>query len=136
MNTAITHWRCGNCGISTPSNESECLVCGGSRVHRSQEKLRLLSAALSNENNGYVQNNVNNVAVHGNVHLGNQVVVTDDDEDDEKYERRSRRAIRKHRSPLESFVLFTSGIVMWMSVLVLGGIASFFIAVIWTAYHH
>jgi len=133
MNTAqIMRWRCGNCGISTASG-SECTSCGSFKTHRNPEKLRLLSAALSNEGNGYVQNNVNNIAVHGNVSLGDNYIQVEDEDEDEDDNRPVRR---QHHSPLASFLMFTSGIVMWMSVLVVGSIFAFFVAVIWSAYVH
>lgn len=132
MDTALVQWRCGTCGLANSVSNTEC-SCGGQRPdrsHRSQDNGRLLSA-LSNTGNENVQNNVNNVAVHGDVSIGNYF--TQSIEEDEAEERETRKA-SPGRSFLSSFIMTVSAIAISVATLCMGSVLLFFVFVFVKAY--
>jgi len=132
--TQVVQWRCGNCGTSSQIQKSRCHSCGGNRPSKNNGRGRLLSASLSNENNNNVQNNVNNIAIHGGLRLVDKNYFTQDNGDEAKTAVVDAIEPKKYHSPLMSFIMVTCGIAIWTSILVMLSVVVFFSVVIVKAY--
>lgn len=124
----IVQWLCSDCGSRNPSSQLGCNMCGNIRPNRNRDMARVLSSSFMNEGNDNVQNNVNNVAFHGDVHLDNYFP-TVNDEDDNSDGSENRDNYKPARSFLYSFVMTACGVAIWTSSIVMGLAATFFVTV-------
>lgn len=132
MNSAqMVQWRCRSCGVGLPLGEAEC-QCGIPRPSSDQRKSKLLSAILSNEGNSLVQNNVSNVAVHGNVTIGN--FFTESVEEDEEEERRRPALPPPGPTPLQRVFMFVCSIFIALCFVTMALFVAFFIAIVVKAF--
>lgn len=131
--TQIIQWRCGNCGTSSPIQKSKCHSCGGNRPNKSNGVSKLLSASLSNDNNNNVQNNINNIAIHGGVRLVDKNYFMQEDENEGNAVHTTIEP-RQERGALSSFFMVTCSIAIWSSILIMLSFVAFFSVVIYKAY--
>jgi ribosomal protein L37E len=130
-NTQVVQWRCRNCGTSSPIQKSSCHSCGGDRPNKNKDRSRLISSSLSNENNNNVQNNINNIAIHGGVRLDENYFMQADNENGTAIDTVEPQV---QRSTLSAFFMVTCGIAIWVSILVMFLFVTFFSVIIFKAY--